>query len=101
MLILLFAAFIFASVADIMDDRITQRGIAAGVAVEGNTYIDRLFGSNKTTFAQRLMVNFAIISGISLLALVHVLQPAALVGLTVVGIKHLKAYFAWRKLGAK
>lgn len=105
LLIALILALAFATVADTLDDRITQKGIDAGLAVEGNTYIDKIFHTNKPTLAQRLLVNFAIIVGLTILGMCLLpagfLVFAPIAGLIVTGIKHMNGWRDWQKLFSK
>lgn len=100
MFLALVAALGFAIAADIYDVVLTEKGIKAGVAVEGNTF---LVGQKPSAVA--LYLRDSLVTGIAttpcILALVYGNKPlfyGFLVAPVVAGVKHIRGGRAWRNL---
>lgn len=102
MLIALLICFVWAVICLVFDARITDRGIRAGVAVEGNSVIVLFFGT-KPTLRQLFTVDGSI--RVALLGIGFIPGPAdyphafaALMigGLIVAGVKNVQGYRQWR-----
>lgn len=102
-LIAVIVSFAFAVVADVLDSYYTNKGIKAGVAVEGNSYIVALAGTDKPSFLKVLLISMLIpILPVGILGLiVGYGSPAAIVFSTMLvltGIKHVNGARAWVNL---
>lgn len=101
MLAAFITALAFAVAGDIYDVTLTEKGIKAGVAVEGNTFLVK---NNKPT-AVALYLRDSLVTGLatapSIIALAYgnkALFYGFLVGPIVSGVKHVGGGLAWRKL---
>lgn len=101
-------AFAFYIISMILDNAISAVGIKSGVAVEGNTWINGLFGTDKETAWQYVIYGSLEALLLSATAIVSLVHPAFYLGLWLsggawigMGIKHLQGFSEWRKLGTK
>lgn len=99
-LLLLVIALLFAFGCDIYDVTMTEKGLKAGVAVEG---FDWLVGDKPSARAlylrDALVIAFATAPAVVFLAIHNApLSYAGLVGPAIAGIKHIMGGLAWKKL---
>jgi len=101
MFYLIFAAVVVAmEICDYFDISETVKGIAKGVAVEGNTWLVGPKPSAKALWLRDTLVN-ALACAPALVAWFLGVHPAAygfLVAPVISGIKHVQGYLAWKKL---
>ena len=92
-------AGIFYVICMFLDSFFSVKGIKAGIAVEGNTLLNKIFGTDKET--ARDYVLYDAVELVALSAAFYLglwLSAGAYVGM---GIKHLQGALAWHKLGVK
>ena len=100
MLIALFIAFVWALACLCYDAYETNRGIKAGVALEGNWLISAIWGK-KPKFWQLLSVDVPIRLGLAALALIpspmypHAMTACAVGALTFAGVKNIQGARQW------
>jgi hypothetical protein len=106
MLFVFLACFVFYVLSMIADSTVSVKGIKAGVAVEGNTWINALFGTNKETPKDYAVYDLIEAVGLSAAGIVALLHPAFHLGLYLssgmyigMGIKHIQGVLAWKKYG--
>lgn len=87
-----------------LDYSISVRGLAKGVALEGNWVVGKLFGTKPTP--KQLLIGLipqdAAVTAI-VIALAVASPYAGIIGFGVVAgaiVKHVQNYFAWKRLGA-
>jgi len=92
-------------IAGFFDAHITDIGIRKGVAVEGNEFMTKLFRTVRPKFWQISVYNFgqtALLSVPGVFGIVYNNNPLiflSAVMLSTDAAGHVKAFFAWRKLG--
>lgn len=109
MAIWIIVAIVFAvyAVAAMLDTWISDVGVKSGVAVEGNTWLDWLSGSNKPSTKAYILYALGeavVLSGFAIFGAVTGNPYAALISCgpwIAMIVKHLQGYVAWRKLGTK
>lgn len=103
MLLALMCSILFEAVAGVFDNVMTQRGLKAGVAVEGNTW---LVGQHPSATALYLRdgLLLAAVSAPAIMAALFHNTPLAVgfcAGPVVLGAQHIKGALAWKKLLTK
>jgi len=90
----------------VADSVISVKGIKAGVAVEGNTWINAIFKTNKETATDYVLYDLIEAVGLSVAGIVALVHPAFYLGLFLssgmyigMGVKHIQGVLAWKKYG--
>ena len=101
-------AGIFYVICMFLDSFFSVKGIKAGIAVEGNTLLNKIFGTDKETARDYVLYDAVELVALSAAGIVSLLYPAFYLGLWLsagayvgMGIKHLQGALAWHKLGVK
>jgi hypothetical protein len=88
----------------IFDNTLTHKGIEKGVAVEGNTWLDTIFGTDKPTLLDLYLfeiIAIAIIcipAGFGFAFHIPALVYASCGGFVARSVQHIKGGLAWIKL---
>ena len=103
MIIYLIIALVFAILCNIYDATMTEKGIAAEVAVEGNTWLIGPKPKAWQLYARDIPIIFlaSTLSFVGYFTHNPALFYAGLVGPIVAGVKHLQGGLEWRALGIK
>jgi hypothetical protein len=108
MLFVFLACFVFYVLSMVADSTISVKGIKAGVAVEGNTWIDTLFGTVKETPMDYVLYDLLEAAALSAAGVIALIHPAFYLGLFLTSglylgmtVKHIQGVLAWMKLGVK
>lgn len=101
-LVVLVASFLWAMIWLDVDSYWTDKGIKAGLAVEGNWYVRLIVGA-KPTFWELMLVNGAIDVALLLLSLLptfgaapHIWFVVSIVTLTISGVMNIRGSRQWK-----